>query len=249
MIVRKFYNATAFPESALLEKRVFKKLIRENVQLGTADEKALKEDVSTITWQYALKPNNARILPFEDETREYLEVAVLEVALRSRKREDRIANVLHRAIPYPVILILVENDALLVSVAHKRFSQAEKGAIVAEKPVNTNWLVEPLAESDELFLTSLRHADLSHQNFFAYYEDFARRVLAHKCAELSGSFKLQDDTDEERRAALEELEELRREVTRLKGQVKKATQFAEKVELNIAIKELEGRLADATAKL
>ena len=110
MIVRKFYNATAFPESALLEKRVFKKLIRENVQLGTADEKALKEDVSTITWQYALKPNNARILPFEDETREYLEVAVLEVALRSRKREDRIANVLHRAIPYPVILILVEKS-------------------------------------------------------------------------------------------------------------------------------------------
>lgn len=248
MLLQRFYRAAEIPDSALLGKRIFKKTIYENAQLSAADAKALKEDVSAITWQYSLKPNSVQIHSFEDEVREYLEVAVLEVSLRSRKRSDRIANLLHRSIPYPLVLVLTESDGLLLSVAHKRFSLAEKGTIVAEKPIGTNWLSEPINERDELFLNSLRHSGLSHQNFYSYYEDFGKRVLAHNCSEISGAFRF-EGTDEERRTALEEYEEMAQEIAKLKSKVKKATQFAEKVELNIAIKDLERRLTDAVARL
>ncbi len=45
--------------------------------------------------------------------------AVIEAALSSRRRSPRIAEMIQRAIPYPVLLVMVEGSGYCVSVAHK----------------------------------------------------------------------------------------------------------------------------------
>src|ERR1700704_821863 len=90
---------------AHLAKRVFKSLFHENAVLGITDKKAFRDDVDTIMWQYTLKPTTIPIAAYEDDTREYLEVALLQVNLQTPQRIGRIAEIIHRAIPYPLIVV------------------------------------------------------------------------------------------------------------------------------------------------
>src|SRR5680860_494466 len=94
------YASMGIPDACQLGKRVFKKPFHENAKLGATDKKAFREDIDTVTWQYTLKPSTIPIQPYEDDQREYHEVAVLHVNLKTRKRTARIAEIMHRAIPY-----------------------------------------------------------------------------------------------------------------------------------------------------
>ena len=87
-----FYSRTAIPESCHLGKRVYKKLFFENAQLDVTDEKAFQEDIDTVTWQYTLRPKTILVSRYEDQEREYHEIAVLHVELSTRTEalQDRL---------------------------------------------------------------------------------------------------------------------------------------------------------------
>lgn len=245
-----FYDRLGFPESGLLDKRIYKRMVLDHVELTAADKKTLSEDVSRLTWKYALKADTVQVLPYEDAEREYLEVAVVEANLSSRKRAPRIAEMIQRAIPYPVLLVMVEGTGLCVSVANKRFSLAEKGSIVAEDFLSSPWCEAPPTEIDEAFFKALTLRNLSQIDFYALYQSMVQAVLARACAELSGRFAL--DTvglEADRRRRLEQCRELEREIISLRAAIAKQGRFAEQVELNTRIKELETRLAGAKAAL
>lgn len=119
------YAKMGLPDRCRLGKRVFKKLFQENAKLGVTDKKAFRDDIDTVWWQYTLKPSTIPVQPYEDGEREYLEIAVLQVDLKTQMRTGRIAEVIHRAVPYPVFLVLGTGTDCAVSVAHKRFSLGE----------------------------------------------------------------------------------------------------------------------------
>ena len=48
----------------------------------------------------ALKPTNIGVPIFRNEEREYLEIALLTVTLRSAAKPNRLIELIHRAIPY-----------------------------------------------------------------------------------------------------------------------------------------------------
>ena len=167
-MIEALYEKMMIPESCRLGKRVYKRLFNENAKLNATDKKALSDDVDTILWQYTFKPTTIPIQPYEDDQREYHEVALLQVNLKQIGRVNRLAEIVHRAIPYPLIVIFayqkieprmdtntheckkeknisVYSCSLVVqkialSLAYKRFSQAEKEAIVAEGFQATGWL-------------------------------------------------------------------------------------------------------------
>ena len=82
----------AIPDSCLINKPIFKKLFYDNADLGTADKKALKEDIGKIRWLYTLKPSTINIQKYVDDEREYLEIAVLHIELSNISRIKRIAD-------------------------------------------------------------------------------------------------------------------------------------------------------------
>ena len=185
-----FYDHLGLPQASLLDKRIYKRMVLEHGQLTSADKRTLSDDVDKLTWKYTLKSGTVQVLPYEDDEREYLEVAVVEVVLSRRRRAARIAEITQRAIPYPVLLVMVEGAGLCVSVAHKRFSQAEKGSIVAEDLLRSPWIEAPLSDLDRAFCDALAMNRLSQADFYALYRDIVRAVLARMCAELTGSFAL-----------------------------------------------------------
>ena len=245
-----FYEQLGFPESSLLDKRIYKRMVREHGQLTAADKKMLSEGVGKLIWKFTLKPSTMQLLPYEDAEREYLEIAVIEVILSERRRATRIAEVIQRAIPYAVLLIMVEGNGICVSVAPKRFSQAEKGAIVAEDLLLSPWIESRLSDINQQFIEALALRNLPQTDFYALYCGMMNSVLARMCAELTGKFELNTvKSAQDRRQRFEQYHQLDREIGSLRMAISKEDRFAEKVELNTRIKELEARLAVTKAEL
>ncbi|MDI9432133.1 MAG: DUF4391 domain-containing protein [Planctomycetota bacterium] len=246
------YKRLAIPDACYLDKRVFKTLFHEHVVLGITDKKAFREDIDTITWQYTLKPSTIPVQPYTDDQREYLEIAILQVDLKTLKRTGRIVEVIHRAIPYPVVIVLALEATCALSLAHKRFSQAEKGAIVAEEFVTTDWIdLVAATPIQTAFLDSLAVSGLPHTHFFALYSALVDRVTALECARLTGQYRLESaaerrETRRQRLAACHELEVL---IAEHKAAIKAETQFSHQVELNMKVKDLQSRLQERTTML
>lgn len=246
------YDALAVPETCRLGKRVFKKLFHENAKLGAADKRAFREDVGAITWQYTLKPSTIPIQSYEDEHREYLEVAFLQVDLKTQRRTGRVAEVVHRAIPYPLLIVFASETLCSLSVAHKRFSHAEKEGIVAEDLTITDW-IDLAAPSliQRAFLDSLAVAKLPYTHFFAFYSALVERLIALDCARLTGKYTLQTakKANEARRVTLAACHELEVGIAARMSELKAESQFNRQVELNLEIKRLEARLASMAQTL
>ena len=251
-MIRALYEAMAVPDACHLGKRVFKKLFHENARLGATDKRAFSEDIDDIVWQYTLKPSTVPIRPYEDDQREYDEVAILQANLRALRRTGRIAEIVHRAIPYPLVVVVAHEESCAVSVAHKRFSQAEKGAIVAVDPMTTDWidLSAPLPVQ-QAFLDSLAFAALPATHLFAFYSALVDRVIALDCARLTGQFRLESVAAKRqaRRERLAACHDLEGRIAEHKTAIKKETQFNRQVDLNAEIARLNARLQDLSRNM
>jgi len=246
-MIQALYNKLTIPNACHLGKRVFKKLFHENAKLGVTDKKAFSEDIDTITWVYTLKPSTIAIQPYEDDHREYHEVAILQVNLKTLKRTSRIAEIIHRAIPYPLVLVLAFGTTCAISLAHKRFSQAEKGAIVAEEFITTDWIdLAPGSPTpiQQAFLDSLAITNLPQTHFFAFYSALMDRVIALDCARLTGEYRLEAAAErrESRRKCLARCHELEVRIAETRATAKKEKQINRLADLNLEIKRLERQL-------
>ncbi len=246
-MIQVLYDKLAIPGTCHLGKRVFKKLFHENASLGATDKKALRDDIDTITWVYTLKPATIPIHAYKDDEREYDEIALLQVDLKTQKRTGRIVEIIHRAIPYPLVLVFVFEQSAALSLAHKRFSQAEKGAFVAEDFVTSAWIDlgpgGPTA-TEQAFLDSLAVKNLPQTHFYAFYSALMDRLIALDCARLSGEYRIEATAErrEARRQRLAQCHELENRIAETRAAAKREKQINRLVEFNIEIKRLQDML-------
>lgn len=251
-MIEALYEQMAIPDSCHLGKRVFKRLFHENAVLGATDKKAFRDDIDTITWQYTLKPTTIPIPAYEDDTCEYLEVALLQVDLQTPQRIGRIAEIIHRAVPYPAIVVFSWQSKCALSLSHKRFSQAEKGAIVAEGIRTTDWIdLEEPTDVEREFLGSLAVRRLPHTNFYVFYSALLDRTIALECARRSGHYRLDaaGEQSDLRLSRLDACRALEARIAERKAAIRKETQFNRQVELNTEIKSLERELRQTVTGL
>ncbi len=237
-----------FPESAHLHKRIPKKMFLDNGELVASDRNLFQKNVKTFYWEFTLKPSTCPVLPYKDNEREYLEVAVLDVEINSRKGHKRIAEILHRVIPYPLMLgFYTESGDVALSIAPKRFSQAERGAFVAERFYTTGWMNrEALNNCESAFIASLAWGNMPIQTYGTLYNAWTDRFVGYECSVLSGSFTIGKAGD--RLERLTRCRELESRISELRGQLKKAV-FKQQVELNVQIKKFEQELKQLAGNL
>lgn len=260
--IENIWNAISFPEAALLGKRVPKKQFLESGELVASDKKLFRECVKNVYWVYTLKPSTCPVLPYRDNEREYLEVAVLQVEMNSQKGHKRIAEIIHRIIPYPLMLgFYSETQNIALSIAPKRFSQAEHGAFVTERFYTTGWMNISM-ENGELkidngnncqlstinyqFIKSLAWDTMPLQTYGTLYNAWVDRFTGYECSTLSGNFTI--GNADVRLDRLTRCREIESRISELRGQMKKAA-FNRQVELNIQIKIFEQELKQLTEEL
>ena len=244
-------SALDLPPSARVDARVPKKMLVEQGAPTTADKRAIQDGVEELHWLAALKPTTVAIPAFTDEAHDYSEIAVIAAIFRADARATRLTELIHRAIPYPVLLITSGPDGLAVSVAPKRAAQNEGGKIVVERVVAVADLA-PLAppDTERAFLGSLALKSQPSRDLSAVYNGWLARIEALSAARLSGVYAAGDDVPaiERRRAALEAHGRLSREVSQLRAHAAKARQISQRVDLNHKIKMIEAEM-DRNKKL
>ena len=239
--------ALCLPADARVDQRVPKKLLVENGAPTAADKRQINDGIEELHWLAALKPATIGVPIFRDDTREYLEIAVLSLTLRAGAKAPRLTELIHRAIPYPVFLIQSQPAGLVLSLAHLRWSQGQSGQTVLDGPLITATM-DAATPATDAFLASLNVTSQPRQHLHALYQGWMERFEAHAAAHLTGSFTPAPDAAaaERRRTALADHEHLIREMTSLRARAGKETQLNRRVELNLQLKQLESRLAEAT---
>lgn len=238
--------ALCLPADARVDQRVPKKLLVENGAPTAADKRQINDGIEELHWLAALKPATIGVPVFRDDSREYLEIAVLSLTLRAVAKAPRLTELIHRAIPYPVFLIQSQPGGLALSLAHLRWSQGQSGQTVLDGPLITA-KVEAEMGATEAFLTSLAVTGQPRQHLHSFYQGWIERFEAHAAAQLTGNFTPAPDAAaaDRRRAALAEHERLTHEMTSLRARAGKESQLNRRVELNLQLKQLESRLAEA----
>lgn len=244
-------EALAIPADGRVDQRIPKKLLLEQGAPTAADKRLIQDGIEELSWVAALKPSTIGVPAYRDEVREYLEVAVLSATLRPSAKGGRLAELIHRAIPYPLFLVASQAGSASVSLAPKRFSQAELAQVVLEGEVTSVSLSLPPSKEEASFLASLPIAAQPARNLFTMYQGWIDRIAALEAARLTGSFVLLDSPDRaaKRRAALEETVRLERERTILRSRAESETQMRRRVDLNIELKRLESTLAELARSL
>jgi len=244
-------HALALPPDARVDQRVPKKLLLEQGAPTAADKRQIQDGIEEMTWVAALKPTNVGVPAFRDEVREYLEIAVLTVALRPTAKLPRLIELIHRAIPYPLVLVTEHRDSVNLSLAHKRWSQGEAGRVVIEDlrqvPLNPD---TPSAE-EASFLASLAVSRLPARDLFALYDGLLERLAALEAARITGAFVPPESPDRASamRDGLDTHAQLQRDLAALRAKAEKEKQINRRVELNLEIKRLEAKLTETEKAL
>lgn len=253
MTLDPFISTLAIPLNARVDQRVPKKLLLEQGMPGSGDKHMVQEGLEELLWLAALKPANIAVPSFHDATREYLEIAILSAALRPKAKAGRLAEIIHRCIPYPLLLVCVQGDTLGLSLAHKRHSQAEAGKVVIDGSLTSVEILmsKPPSESESRFLSSLAIADQPSEHLHSLYDGWVQRATALLASRITNNFTLAETPTayQASRAALDEYARLTREMASLRAQAAKEKQLNRRVDLNLAIQRLDARLKTLASEL
>lgn len=245
-------TALDLPAAARVARRVPKTLLLEHGAPTAADKRAINEGIEQVQWVAALKPTTAGIAAYRDDEREYLEIAVLHLILRPAAKLGRLTELLHRAVPYPVVAVTEQGERVHLSLAHKRWSQGEAGKTVLEgDPVSVE-----LSHADERhrepFRAALALARQPRQTTLnVLYQGWLDTLLALQAARRTGIFAIPESAEQRRarRDALPRCATLEAEIARLHTAAGKEKQMARKVQLNLELKRAEAELAAALEEL
>lgn len=241
-------------------------MLIENGAPTTADKRLITDSIEEIQWIAALKPNTVSVAQYCDHEREYLEVAVLCVTTRHAPSSEggsaenkpvnttRLVELLHRAVPYPVLLLLATSQELFLSLAHKRWAHNETGKVVLDGEPTTVCISanNTLGLSAERpFVQALALTRQPQANLQALYQGWVDCLTAWQAAQYTGSFTITGTLAQAaaRRAALRTCQELELKSARLRAQAAKEKQMARQVELNLALKRVNAELVSAREQL
>lgn len=244
--------ALDLPAAARVERRVPKTMLHEHGAPTAADQRRISEGLEQLLWVAALKPTTVGVAAYRDEAREYLEIAVLHLTLRAAAKVSRLVELVHRAVPYPVLLVAELGERAHLSLAHKRWSQGEAGRTVLDGELA---FVEWDGAGDDphraAFHDALALGRQPRGTLFALYQGWIDTLLALQAARRTGAFATPGSADRaaQRREALQECERLEAEIARLRGAAAKEKQMARQVALNLELKRVEATRAAALARL
>lgn len=251
------------PNHLLIHHKLTKKSFYELGNLTNTQHKLLQEHVASIELIAQLTPDKTNMAAVQTETLEYLEVAILQVELKSHQADSVLSNkqmqslhlLFQKAIPYPLILLIHSAEQVQLSLAEKQINQADSSS---EKLVLTEWLqthwicTNNPNDIEQAFLESLDYAQLNHSNLFTFYQSLIQRITAFLLAQQTGYFELSQQNPsqevlDQQRQKLQAILRLDKEISELKNKMTGTLQFNEKVQLNMQLQNLTKQLQTAKA--
>lgn len=250
--IQTLIDALDLPACSRVDQRVAKKLLLEHVAPTAADKRQINEGIEELLWVATLKPTTIGVPEYRDEIREYLEIVILDLRLRDRAKMVRLVELVHRAVPYPVLLLTEQNFHIYLSVAHKRWAQNEAGKTVLDGEVlAVDWNEKLDGIYWPEFRATLALGRQPTTTLHALYQGWFDSLLALLAARITGELQSVNHSQNaaDRHEALNEYYRLGGAINQLRVVATKEKQIARQVELNLEIKRLEAAQAAVREKL
>jgi len=235
-------SALDLPAGSRVDQRVPKKLLLDNGAPTAADKRIINDGIEELLWLAALKPTTIGVPEYRDDVREYLEIAVLRLTLRVAAKATRLVELVHRAVPYPLLLLTEHGNWSGLSAAHKRWSQGQMGNTVLDGDVvAAEWDAERDDEHWPAFRDALALGQQPRTTLYSLFQGWIDTLYALHAARTTGAFAVASNAEHAaaRRDALQECARLDAEIARLRAAAVKEKQMARQVELNLELQRIE----------
>lgn len=225
------YEQMQLPAAARLDERMAKHLFYQQPRFTRRDEALFTKDIERITLRYALTPETTHLAPYRDDVRDYGDVLVLEIALRSDARRQRIAELFWQYLPRPQVLVFTTGERYALALALVRTNLADRTRNTVEETLT----MDDLAATDALW-AQLAYPTIPATDFYQLVRGAFDRMSAEKARRELGCNGLDGAAA---RQALARDAALAQEIAELRAQMKKELPFQRKAELNMKIKRIE----------
>lgn len=235
------FAALALPPGTHIARRVPKTLLMEHGAFAAGDRRRIREGIEELRWLAALKPTTVGISEYRDADREYAEIAVLQLDLRQAARRERLVELVHRAVPYPVLLIAWQEGTPELSLAHKRRSRGEVGRTVIDGEIVLARIRDDSErEQAAAFRSALALARQPKENLQRLYQGWIDTVQAFRAATITGGFHLPltAQAAADREAALREYRNLTDRIATIHSVARKEKQMSRRTDLNMELARL-----------
>lgn len=207
-----------------------------------ADRRLIDKALVRLDWVAGLTPASIGIPAGEAEGLTIDTINLLSATTRGAM-PPRLAEIIHRAIPKPVILIHADEGGgtASLSIAPKRAAEREAGRVVTTEVHDSG----PLTDADEAFVATLALSGLPTRDLAALYAGLIQRMEALATARLAGrAFRLAASVQEAAkwRDAMRECCALNAEIAAMSAAIQKEQQLARRVEAGEAVRQCKIRL-------
>ncbi|MGB2741279.1 MAG: DUF4391 domain-containing protein [Cognaticolwellia sp.] len=239
------------PNETKLGVKIPKKTLSDNTDLSSNDKSIIKDVLKSIDWAYTLKPETINIPTFEDGVREYLEISILQVKVKSLNKTKQLCKLLHSNIPYPTLLLVEYEQSLALSVADKRINQADSHKLTIEKQFDSGWFNQPIETVQQNFLSDFSLSNCSTVSLYDLYSDFINKFNRLESAKFTGVYGKHQQTSDipQITAVIEQLKSLESELNVLRNKLKIESLMNNKVKLNVQAREIKKQIKQLKEQL
>jgi hypothetical protein len=214
-----------FPSSTRKGIRLPKESFYTHATLTPAIKRAMVDDIEQIVWSHTLTAETLNVNA-SDKVRQ---IDVLTVTLKKREYNEKIFEMIEKAIPRHILFILRFKNECRLLIHYKEVYENVKGKFRIVESYTTDW---QLWEEISLSITGL---DLER-----IYHNFVYQIAGNKLTKEPGR---------ELAKAIEqnqEAEKIRNRIARLEDKMRKEVQFNIQLQLSAEIKALKKQLPDTT---
>lgn len=256
MIKELLHKNLKLPTHCWVNQKLPKTFFKRNFEI-TLSEKKLLDDFSIIQQMEVLALVNqetANIPSFIEASSSYEEIIILAVQTTTEqfdKQKDKIAQLIQKYIPNPMLVVVYDNNKLLFNVAEKRINNNDAIKRVIEKEYTTETITgDNISIKQQQFLENLAFDKANKLDLRHYYNHIIQSVIGLQTAQINGTFVTRSiEQSKENVQILEQIEVLKQQITTLENTAKKETQVAEMVKWNTQINQNRKSIESLTAKL
>jgi len=212
------------PKTTLVNKKIPKNKFYEKLQAHRNLKEKFVRQVDYILWKHKLSKHTVNISP----TKEVEEVQIFEIYLKQRDLSQQVLESIDRAVPYPILFVLIYHDQVRLAIAYKKRSRQHEDRFVVD-----SYYYSPWQKIEDVSLDLLKGLDLR-----AVYENIIKSLMP---VNKSSSQNLEQAIEKQKAA-----DKIKREIAALEAKIHREPQFNRKVEYNLKLqgkrKELEKML-------
>ncbi|MDY0266918.1 MAG: DUF4391 domain-containing protein [Methanimicrococcus sp.] len=228
-----YLRSLELPVSCSVENLITKESVKQELKTA-AERRIFNKNVKKVFCHFSLTEKTIYVKPYHDDEREYSELLVIEIYLYSSENSKKIAEMLMKVVPYPVLLFFNTGEMIQLIAAHQRTNLNDISKNVLEDIILTDWF-----SVDSVFLNSLSLKNLNKKDLYSLYSDYINQIHLFNAAQKKINPALFNDS-KSARDVLNKIQSIDDEIDSLKSQIKNTeTSAAEQINLNIRIHKLK----------